>query len=103
MFHQDPRYFYQGSGSVKSRLMHALSWAVIARGDNGRPVPNYSYLLGNLAAGAISNLYYPPANRGTGLVFTNFGIDLAGRAGGAVVREFLLKRFTTHVPGKGKP
>jgi len=103
MFHQDPRYFYQGSGSVKSRLIHALSWAVIRRGDNGRPMPNYAFLLGDLTAGAISNLYYPPANRGAGLVFTNFGIDLAGRAGEAVFQEFLLKRFTTHVPGKGKP
>ena len=103
MFHQDPRYFYQGSGSVKSRLIHALSWAVIRRGDNGRPMPNYAFLLGDLTAGAISNLYYPPANRGAGLVFTNFGIDLAGRAGSAVFQEFLLKRFTTHVPGKGKP
>ncbi len=35
IFHQDPRYFYQGSGSVKSRLIHALSWAVIVRSDTG--------------------------------------------------------------------
>src|SRR6516165_10451257 len=69
MFHQDPRYFYRGSGSVKSRLIHALSWPFIARGDNGRPLPNYSSLLGDVAAGAISNLYYPPANRGASLVF----------------------------------
>jgi hypothetical protein len=103
MFHQDPRYFYQGSGSVKSRLIHALSWAVIRRGDNGRPMPNYAFLLGDLTAGAISNLYYPPANRGASLVFTNFGIDLAGRAGEALVQEFVLKHFTTNVHGKGKP
>jgi len=37
------------------------------------------------------------------LSFTNFGIDLARRAGEAVIQEFLLKRFTTHVSGKGKP
>lgn len=103
IFHQDPRYFYQGSGSVKSRLIHALSRPVIARGDNGRPTPNYSFLLGDLTAGAISNLYYPPANRGASLVFTNFGIDLAGQAGEALVQEFVLKRFTTNVHGKGKP
>jgi Carboxypeptidase regulatory-like domain len=103
MFHQDPRYFYQGSGSVKSRLIHALSWPFIARGDNGRPVPSYSSLLGDVAAGAISNLYYPPANRGAGLLFTNFGVDVARRAGEALVQEFVLKRFTTNVHGKGKP
>lgn len=50
IFHQDPRYFYQGSGTVKSRLMHALSWAVILRSDSGHSTPNYSYLLGDLTA-----------------------------------------------------
>jgi hypothetical protein len=103
MFHQDPRYFYQGSGSVKSRLKHALSWTVITRGDDGRPKPNYSYLLGDLSAAAISNLYYPPADRGVGLVLTNFGIDVAARAGDNIFREFLWKRFTKNVPGNGKP
>jgi hypothetical protein len=103
VFHQDPRYFYQGSGSVKSRLIHALSWPVIARADNGQSVPSYSSWLGDLTAEAISNLYYPPANRGVSLVFTNFGIDLARRAGEALVQEFVLKRLTTNVHGKGKP
>jgi hypothetical protein len=103
IFHQDPRYFYQGSGSVKSRLLHALSWAVIARSDSGHAMPNYADLLGDLTAGAISNLYYPPANRGAGLLFANFGIGVAGRAAGAVIQEFLLKHFTTKVPGTGKP
>jgi hypothetical protein len=23
LFHQDPRYYYQGSGSIKSRVLHA--------------------------------------------------------------------------------
>lgn len=103
IFHQDPRYFYQGSGSVKSRLWHALSWAVIARSDSGHPMANYSYLLGDLTAGAVSNLYYPRANRGVGLVFTNFAIGVAARTGKAVLREFVLKRFTKNVPGDGKP
>ncbi|MGH9325361.1 MAG: carboxypeptidase-like regulatory domain-containing protein [Terriglobia bacterium] len=103
IFHQDPRYFYQGSGSFKSRLVHALSYAVIARSDTGRTMPDYSDLLGDLTAGAISNLYYPPANRGAGLLFTNFGTGIAARAADNVVIEFLSKRFTTHVPGNGKP
>jgi Carboxypeptidase regulatory-like domain len=103
IFHQDPRYFYQGSGSVKSRLWHALSWAVIARSDRGHPMVNYSYLLGDLTAGAISNWYYPRANRGAGLVLTNFAIGVAARTGKVVLREFVLKRFTKNVPGDGKP
>jgi hypothetical protein len=103
LFHQDPRYFYQGSGSRKSRLLHAASFAFVTRSDSGRTVPNYSYLLGDMASGALSNLYYPSANRGAGLVFTNAAIGLAGRAGSTVLREFLSKRLTTNVPGNGKP
>jgi hypothetical protein len=103
IFHQDPRYLYQGSGSVKSRLLHALSYAVIVRSDSGHPMPNYSDLLGDLTAGALSNLYYPRANRGARLVLTSFGINFGERAGEAVLREFLSKRFTKNVPGNGKP
>jgi len=103
LFHQDPRYYYQGSGSFKSRLVHAVSFAFVARSDSGRTMPNYSYLLGDLASGALSNLYYPRADRGAQLVFTNAAIGIAGRIGSCIIREFFSKRFTTNVPGNGKP
>lgn len=99
LLHQDPRYYYQGSGSVKSRFLHAVSSAFITRSDSGRNVPNYSYLLGDISAGALSNLYYPPANRGAHLVFTNAAVGLAGRLGGNLLREFLPKHLTTNAPG----
>lgn len=103
LFHQDPRYFYQGSGSRWSRIRHAVSYAFVARSDSGRMMPNYSYFLGDVCSGAISNLYYPASSRGAGLVFTNAVIGIAGRAAGNLVREFLFKRFTKNVPGSGKP
>jgi hypothetical protein len=103
LFHQDPRYYYQGTGSFKSRLGHAVSFAFVTRSDSGRTVPNYSYFLGDLSSGALSNLYYPAANRGASLVFTNAAIGLGGRMGQSVVREFLSKRLTRHAPGNGKP
>jgi hypothetical protein len=103
LFHQDPRYFYQGTGSTKSRLVHALSYSVIARSDTGKPMPNYSYFLAAICSGALSNAYYPHADRGINLVFTTAAIGIAGRAGGTVVREFFSKRLTTNVPGNGKP
>jgi hypothetical protein len=102
LFHQDPRYYYQGSGTVKSRLVHAVSSAFVTRSDSGHTVPNYSYLLGNMCAGALSNLYYPQANRGAHLVFTDTAIGLAGRLGTNLVREFLSKRLTTNVSGNGR-
>jgi Carboxypeptidase regulatory-like domain len=103
LFHQDPRYFYQGSGTKWSRTKHAISYAFVARSDSGHLMPNYSYFLGDVCSGALSNLYYPSSSRGASLVFTNAAIGLAGRAGLNLAREFLLKRITTNVPGNGKP
>jgi Carboxypeptidase regulatory-like domain len=98
LLHEDPRYFYQGSGSGKSRFLHAVASAFVTRSDGGRTVPNYSYLLGDMCSGALSNLYYPPANRGAHLVFSNAAVGLAGRLGGNLLREFLPKHLTTNVP-----
>jgi hypothetical protein len=98
LFHQDPRYFYQGTGTKKSRLYHALGSAFIARSDSGHRMPNYSYLLGETVSGAISNAYYPASDRGAGLVFTTAAIGIAGRAGQAVIQEFIGKRATRNVP-----
>lgn len=98
LFHQDPRYFYQGTGSRKSRLFHAVSYAFVARSDSGKTMPNYSYLFGTMVSGALSNAYYPAANRGASLVFVNAGVGIAGRAGAAVLQEFLGKRLTRNAP-----
>ncbi len=103
LFHQDPRYFYQGSGTARSRLIHAISFAVVTRSDSGGVAPNYSYLGGDIGSGLLSNLYYPHADRGVGLVFTNALIGIGGRAGGNIVREFFAKKVTTNVPAGGKP
>ena len=103
LLHQDPRYYYQGTGIVKSRALHAIASAFFTRGDDGRTEPNYSYVLGDMCSGALSNLYYPAANRGAHLVFTNAAVGLAGRVGGNLLREFLPKHSTTNVPGERIP
>jgi len=72
LLHQDPRYFYQGTGTTKSRVLHAVSFPFICRGDNGRLQPNYSTIGGDLGSAAIANAYYPASNRGLGLFFGNF-------------------------------
>jgi hypothetical protein len=102
LLHQDPRYYYLGSGSVKARLAHAVGSAFFTRTDNGLTAPNYSYFLGDFGSAALSNLYYPRANRGAGLVFTNAAVGLAGRIGGNILREFS-KRLTTNASGTAKP
>ena len=98
LFHQDPRYFYQGTGTKRSRLRHALSYAVAARSDSGKPMPNYAYLLGGMGAAALSNAYYPREERGVGLILTNAALGFVGRAGQAVIQEFVARRVTTNVP-----
>jgi hypothetical protein len=94
LLHQDPRYFYQGEGSVKSRTLHAISAPFICKGDNGKWQFNYSSVGGDLASGAISNLYYPSSNRGAGLVFSGALITTGGRIANALAQEFLLHKFT---------
>jgi hypothetical protein len=95
---QDPRYFYKGVGSTRSRVLYALENAVICKGDNGRWQANYSGILGSLAAGGISNFYYPPQNRGAALVFenTSLGIGLSGLQN--IFQEFIVRRLTPHAP-----
>ena len=94
LLHQDPRYFYQGTGTTSSRIRHAMFSPFVARGDNGRWEPNYSSLGGNLASSALSNLYYPQSNRGVGLVLGNFAIGTAERIGASLAQEFLFGKFT---------
>jgi hypothetical protein len=94
VLHQDPRYYYQGTGTTKSRLMHALAYPFICKGDNGKLQPNFSTIGGDLISASLSNLYYPNSNRGPGLVFTNFGINTAERALSTVLQEFVLRRLT---------
>jgi hypothetical protein len=94
LLHQDPRYFYQGTGTTNSRLRHALLSPFICKGDDGHAQPNYSTVGGDLASAALTNAYYPRSNRGAGLFLTNFFIDTGQRALANVAQEFVLRRLT---------
>jgi len=86
---QDPRYFRKGTGRFRSRLFYALiKTTVLCKDDNHRWAFNYSNILGNLAAGSISNLYYPAADRGLGLTFQRALVVTAEGAIGSVFAEF---------------
>jgi hypothetical protein len=99
---QDPRYFYKGTGSTGSRILYALTRAVICKGDNQRWQPNYSAVLGSLASGGISYLYYPDKDRGAALVFENTLVSIGETAVVNIFQEFVIRKFTTNVP-KQKP
>jgi hypothetical protein len=73
--------------------------AVICKGDNGHWQANYSFIIGDLAAGGISNLYYPAKNRnGAALTFENTALVIGGGAIGNIFQEFFLRKLTHHAP-----
>ena len=94
LLHQDPRYFYQGTGTTESRIRHALLNPFVCKGDNGISQPNYSSIGGDLASSALSDAYYPQSNRGVGMVFTNFAIDTGERMVASLLQEFVLGKVT---------
>jgi hypothetical protein len=95
---QDPRYFYKGSGGARSRILYAIANAVICKGDNGHWQANYSNILGSLAAGGISNLYYPAQDRnGAGLTFENAAIEIGASAAANLLQEFVIRKLTPNV------
>ena len=99
IFHQDPRYFYLGpTNKLSTRILHAVSYGVIARGDNGHQQLNYSHLLGSASAGAVSSVYHPASDSPAFLAGINLGIGIGTSAFEAVFREFVWPHFTTHVP-----
>ncbi len=95
---QDPRYFYKGSGSARSRVLYAIANSVICKGDDGHWQANYSNLLGSLASGGISNLYYPPGDRnGPGLTFENTAIGIGSTAIANLLQEFVIRKLTPNL------
>ncbi len=86
--HQDPRYFVKGKGGVWKRTGYAISREVITRGDDGRNHFNTSELAGNAVAAAISNLYYPAADRSFGNTANKWGQQIALDTFFNVAKEF---------------
>jgi carboxypeptidase family protein len=103
---QDPRYFYKGTGSVRSRAAYAIATSLICKGDNGHWQVSYSNILGSLAAGGLSNLYYPSQDRnGAGLTFENGAIGIGATAAANLFQEFIVKKLTPKAShqNSGKP
>ncbi|HZP05098.1 MAG TPA: hypothetical protein VFB43_09370 [Terracidiphilus sp.] len=88
LLHQDPRYFRLGHGSIPHRMLYAISTSFICKHDHtGKWEPNYSNLGGNIASGAISNLYYPESTGISHTITDGFTVTAEGAFGG-VLQEF---------------
>jgi hypothetical protein len=101
LLHQDPRYYYKGTGSGRSRLLYALGNVVICKGDNKRWQPNYSGIIGSFATGAVSYLYYPEEDRNVNeLIIQNSLIRFGQTAFINVLQEFVIAKVTPHLHKK---
>lgn len=88
LLHQDPRYFRLGYGTFHHRFLYAIATSFICKHDHtGRWEPNISNVGGNIASGAISNLYYPNGT-GIGHTITDGMTVTAEGAFGGVLQEF---------------
>ena len=105
VLHQDPRYFRLGHGTVSHRLLYALATNVVCKHDNTHKwEPNYSNIAGNIASGAISNLYYPASGSGIGQTFSNGMIVTAEGGIGSIFQEFwpdISRKFLHRDPTHG--
>lgn len=98
VFHQDPRYFYNGQGTKKQRAWYAIKTAFLSKGDNGKWQPPYAGLAGTIAASEISNLYDPGSRTQYTLLGRGLMFHFVGLIGLNLGQEFLLKKVTSHVP-----
>lgn len=89
LFHEDPRYYRMGpEHNFFLRLVYAGTRPIITRKDNGRLSLNFSQLTGTLGGAALTNLYYPQANRGMTQTIETFGGSVGGASISDVVSEF---------------
>lgn len=98
LLHQDPRYFYKGSGTDTARALYAIRSAFVVRGDSGHLQPNYSYILGAFASGAVAYALHPAADRSSSTIYTNASVQLGVHVVDELLREFVVRRLTPKIP-----
>ena len=87
VFHEDPRFFRIGTGSVWHRVSYASSRVLVTRADDGRYRFNFSEIAGNASIVALTRLYYP--NSGSFSDATErFGMQLGNDVISNLVTEF---------------
>jgi hypothetical protein len=96
---QDPRYFYKGTGSKRSRFFYAVASSFICKGDNGKWQPNYSDVIGAFGGAGLQALYLPANDRrGSGFVVSSALIRLGETSLAGVLQEFLFSKLTPNRP-----
>jgi hypothetical protein len=86
--HQDPRFYPEIKPSFGHAMKYSFERVFVTRNDDGRDVVNWSGLAGPLMAEGLANAYWPERNRTVGDTFLRYGLDLATRMGGNMLREY---------------
>ncbi len=100
LLHQDPRYFRRGVGSTWSRLGYSIGQIFWTHTDSDRSQFNYSEMLGNSTAVAISNVY-DQDNRSVANSSSKLGLQLGVDMASNVLKEFwpdVIRKFSKHNP-----
>ncbi len=63
LLRQDTRFYTLGHGGFVKRGAYAFSRVLITRGDDQKPQPNFSEVVGAGIGSSVSSLYYPTADR----------------------------------------
>jgi len=87
LLHEDMRYYRRGTGGKLGRTFYALTRILVTRTDAGGTRFNYSEVVGNSVATAISNTYNPDT-RNTEENLEKLGLQLGTDAISNVLKEF---------------
>ncbi len=103
--HEDPRFYAEINPSFFHAVKYSLQRVFIMRNDDGHDGVSWSRLGGPLLAEGLANVYWPDRNRTAGDTLFRYGLDLASRAGGNMLREywpvFLARISHTSQPASG--
>jgi hypothetical protein len=86
--HEDPRFYSEVNPSFSGAVKYSLKEVFVMRSDDGHDVVAWSRLGGPLLAEGLANVYWPERNRSAGDTLFRYGIDLAAKAGGNLLREY---------------
>jgi hypothetical protein len=86
--HEDPRFFPEVNPSFGHSVKYSVQRLFVTRNDAGRDVANVSGLVGPLLGEGLANAYWPDRNRTAGDTLLRYGVGLASRAGGNLLREY---------------
>ena|ERR1700690_2315500 len=103
--HEDPRFYAEINPSFFHAVKYSVQRVFIMQGDDGREVVAWSRLVGPAMAEGLANVYWPDRNRTVGDTLFRYGLDLAGRAGGNMLREYfpvLLEKISRPRPAAGR-